>query len=157
MVTHPVYSREGGFPSLLENIIRKKSQDQNYPRSRFPQLSTEEKNFIRGTYDYFGLNYYSTIYNTVDEYNRSKPKGLRSLLNYIRQSYDNPEVMIMESGFSEFSQIYDSYRIEYIYEYLKTMLEAIEDGCNVTRYTYWSLMDNFQWTSGYGYVFFRKV
>lgn len=67
--------------------------------------------------------------------------------------YDNPEVMILENGFSDHGDLKDNDRIEYIYKNLKVMLEAIADGCNVTRYTYWSLMDNFQWSSGYTYVY----
>ena len=35
---------------------------------------------------------------------------------------------------------------KYLYELLKAVKD---DGCNVFGYTMWSLMDNFEWMSGY--------
>ena len=39
-------------------------------------------------------------------------------------------------------------------KYLCELLKAVkDDGCNVIGYTAWSLMDSFEWMSGYTYVF----
>src|SRR5690606_26049053 len=44
----------------------------------------------------------------------------------------------------------DSQRIAYVREALAGVLRAIADGIDVRGYTYWSLLDNFEWAFGYG-------
>lgn len=44
----------------------------------------------------------------------------------------------------------DAQRIEYVREALVGVLEVMADGIPVQGYTYWSLLDNFEWTFGYG-------
>lgn len=60
MMTHPIYSKKGGFPDFIENTIRERSIDQKFSRSRLPELRSDEIAFIRGTYDFFGLNFHTT-------------------------------------------------------------------------------------------------
>lgn len=43
----------------------------------------------------------------------------------------------------------DTTRIHYYKAYLKNMKKAINNGVNVTGYFAWSLVDNFEWQSGY--------
>lgn len=57
--------------------------------------------------------------------------------------------MILESGYSDGGELEDTDRIEYYREYMGATLDAIADGCNVTGYSAWSLMDNFEWLEGY--------
>lgn len=40
--------------------IGAKSAAQGYARSRLPEFTEEEKAYVRGTSDYFGLNHYSS-------------------------------------------------------------------------------------------------
>lgn len=76
--------------------------------------------------------------------------GLRMLLNWIKEQYNSPEIMITENGFSDAGGIDDTDRKNYYQQYLTVVLEALlEDNVNVTAYTAWSLMDNFEWMSGY--------
>lgn len=80
------------------------------------------------------------------------PWGFKEILKWIRDSYDNPEVIIFENGFSEgHSTLDDVDRANYYKNYLNYMLDAIGEGCNVTGFTAWSLMDNFEWNKGYRY------
>ncbi|KAK4484053.1 hypothetical protein RD792_011272 [Penstemon davidsonii] len=82
------------------------------------------------------------------------PYGMRSLMNYIRQKYGNPPVIITENGmdddFVTFKDaLNDEKRIKYHNDYLNNLLAAIKDGCNVKGYFAWSLLDNWEWGAGF--------
>ncbi|KAL4712799.1 hypothetical protein ACJJTC_011869 [Scirpophaga incertulas] len=81
------------------------------------------------------------------------PWGFYKLLVFIKEQYNNPTVMITENGFSTSTGLQDDARINYYREYLDAMLDAIDEGCNVSGYTAWSLMDNFEWMAGYTELF----
>ncbi|OWR50268.1 seminal fluid protein CSSFP001 [Danaus plexippus plexippus] len=77
------------------------------------------------------------------------PHGIRKALKWVKENCNNPPIMITENGFATFGGLEDMDRIFYFRKYLYSILDAIEiDGCNVTSYTVWSLMDNFEWDSG---------
>ncbi len=44
----------------------------------------------------------------------------------------------------------DEQRITYVRAALEGVLRAVADGIDVRGYTYWSLLDNFEWAYGYG-------
>jgi beta-glucosidase len=44
----------------------------------------------------------------------------------------------------------DDQRIEYVGRALGGVLRCLDDGIDVRGYTYWSLLDNFEWAFGYG-------
>ncbi|KAL3718690.1 hypothetical protein ACJRO7_003761 [Eucalyptus globulus] len=85
------------------------------------------------------------------------PKGIRSLLLYMKKKYSDPLIYITENGIDEFNnemlpleqQLVDNMRIDYYYRHLSYVLRAIKDGVNVKGYFAWSLLDNFEWTDGY--------
>ena len=47
-------------------------------------------------------------------------------------------------------QIIDQGRIDYLRSYTDAMRGAIRAGADVRGYFVWSLLDNFEWNSGYG-------
>ncbi|KAJ3649795.1 hypothetical protein Zmor_021516 [Zophobas morio] len=174
---HPVYHPDGNYPQVMIDRIAERSQKEGFSKSRLPEFSAEEVDYIRGTFDFLSLNTYTTNlakWTTDHEigtpgyyadlsvstyqdpsWNGSAwikvvPWGLRKLLNWIDQTYDHPEIVITENGYADDGRLDDPDRINYYAEYLTAVLESIyEDGLNVTAYTAWSLMDNFEWTSGY--------
>ncbi|KAM5567360.1 hypothetical protein ABKV19_015443 [Rosa sericea] len=86
------------------------------------------------------------------------PEGMRSLMNYIKQKYGNPPVIITENGMDDPNSPFislkdalkDKKRINYHRDYLSNLLASIkEDGCNVNGYFAWSLLDNWEWAAGY--------
>uniref|UniRef100_A0A2N9G7W5 Beta-glucosidase n=1 Tax=Fagus sylvatica TaxID=28930 RepID=A0A2N9G7W5_FAGSY len=85
------------------------------------------------------------------------PSGFRDLLLYVKTKYHNPLIYITENGIDEFNNatltleeaLVDNHRVEYYHSHLWNLLSAIKDGVNVKGYFAWSLLDNFEWGSGY--------
>ncbi|KAL5217701.1 hypothetical protein ABZP36_018385 [Zizania latifolia] len=45
--------------------------------------------------------------------------------------------------------LHDTARIEFYKNYITELKQGIDDGANVVAYFAWSLLDNFEWLSGY--------
>nr|AEW67361.1 beta-glucosidase [Coptotermes formosanus] len=174
-VLHPIFSATGDYPPVMKEWLGKKCKEEGYSRSRLPSFTKEEIELVRGTWDYLGINHYTTIFTYQsdkgefiftdmgvarirhDKYAMAAsgwlqvvPWGFRKLLNWIAKEYNNPPVLITENGFSDHGEIDDTNRVDYYIKYLCELLKAVkEDGCNVFGYTVWSLMDNFEWGAGY--------
>ncbi len=43
----------------------------------------------------------------------------------------------------------DTQRVDYVRQALSGLLDAVDEGVDVRGYTYWSLLDNFEWAFGY--------
>ncbi|CAN1238034.1 Putative beta-glucosidase 41 [Linum grandiflorum] len=89
---------------------------------------------------------------------RIVPWGIRKLMNYVKDKYGNPHVIITENGMddpnspfiSREKALQDEKRIEYHRDYLSNLSASIrEDKCNVGGYFIWSLLDNWEWNMGY--------
>ncbi|CAN8286475.1 unnamed protein product [Cochlearia groenlandica] len=86
------------------------------------------------------------------------PEGIRKLLNYIKNKYNNPTIYITENGYDDNDAgtkpreqlLKDTKRIEYHEKHLQELHKAITvDGCDVRGYSAWSFLDNFEWERGY--------
>ncbi|XP_069695524.1 myrosinase 1-like isoform X1 [Periplaneta americana] len=176
-VLHPICSSAGDYPPLMKEWMAKRSKEEGYTRSRLPSFTLEEIEMIKGSYDFIGVNHYTTYQakNTFEGkyvpylkdadveltqlpawpsglafWNKVVPWGIRKILNWISREYSNPSVLISENGYSDNGELDDMNRIHYTNAYLNEMMKAIyEDGCNVFGYTVWSLLDNFEWSNGY--------
>nr|CAD7195860.1 unnamed protein product [Timema douglasi] len=172
---HPIYSAKGDYPAIMKEQLMNLSLAEGRTRSRLPELGEEWVNYIRGTHDFFGLNHYSTSLvspstngttlfglsdagilqetdpNWAVNGTTMVPWGLRALLNWVKEEYNNPPVFITENGLGQSAkELQDNNRITYYKLYLNEVLNAMnEDNCTVIGYTAWSLIDNLEWSSGY--------
>lgn len=120
--------------------------------------------------DYIGFNYYtrdyihfegfspSKIFGTVCSQSHHKDSGKRSFLGWeiypegmynmlMEFSKYGLPIMITENGVSVTD---DNVRIDFIKAHLKQVHRAIKDGAPIFGYLHWSLLDNFEWTDGFG-------
>lgn len=112
--------------------------------------------------DFFALNHYTTIF-LDDKSSNLKfpitsssswlyyyPPGFGKLLRWIDETYHlndrNISMRITENGWSSDKLIDDDDRIMYLKNY---MLQAQHSKVNITHYYVWSLIDNFEWASGF--------
>ncbi|XP_065348184.1 myrosinase 1-like [Cloeon dipterum] len=175
---HPVYSQDGDYPAVMKEFVAFHSAEEGYPESRLPQFTPEEIAYVKGTYDFFGLNHYTTMLaenglfpytpsyirdgEIIPSFNASWPEsaaiwlrvvpwGFRKVLNWVSNEYNGVPIFVTENGYADSpDQIDDVDRVNYYTSYINEMLKAIKlDGVNVIGYTAWSLIDNFEWTAGY--------
>ncbi|XP_021353931.1 lactase-phlorizin hydrolase-like, partial [Mizuhopecten yessoensis] len=79
------------------------------------------------------------------------PTGIRRMLNWMKDQYKNVPIFITENGVSDRNgSLLDDNRISYHKNYINQVLKAIRlDKVDVSGYTAFSLMDNFEWSRGY--------
>nr|AHZ59661.1 glycoside hydrolase family 1 [Phyllotreta striolata] len=87
---------------------------------------------------------------TSAEHIKVVPWTIRPLLNWIASHYNNPGIVITENGYPSWNGDKDDRRLYYIKNYLSYIRTTMEeDGVKVLGYTVWTLLDNFEWTSGF--------
>ncbi len=74
------------------------------------------------------------------------PAALGNTIRWAHQAIGKP-IYVTENGIATDD---DTRRIAFIDEALKGVRACIDEGIPVHSYMYWSLLDNFEWTSGYG-------
>ena len=124
--------------------------------------------------DWFGLNHYSPVYVTAQPNAMlgydfgDKPAGVPltpigwpinpeafgETLRMVHDNYRLP-IYVLENGLGNFDKpdeagaVADLDRVEFLRRYIGAMDEAAADGVDVRGYFVWSLLDNFEWASGY--------
>lgn len=87
------------------------------------------------------------------------PQGLTDTLCWIKDRYGDLPIYITENGaaFDDAASpnqiIDDPRRVQYLMAHLKAARDAIAAGANLRGYFVWSLLDNFEWQSGYAIRF----
>lgn len=90
------------------------------------------------------------------------PPGIYHLMKYMKQKYSTiPPIYITENGVDEFNNssltikqaLKDPTRVKYHSDHLKYLAMSIKEGVDVRGYFVWSLLDNFEWASGYSVRF----
>lgn len=77
------------------------------------------------------------------------PQALANTIRWAHQAIGKP-IYVTENGISTND---DVRRIAFIDEALAGVRDCLDEGIPVHSYLYWSLLDNFEWTSGYGVPF----
>ncbi|GJN02362.1 hypothetical protein PR202_ga19704 [Eleusine coracana subsp. coracana] len=135
----------GDYPSEMRRILGPK----------LPKFTSKQKEKLLATkLDFIGLNHYSTAYlmdcifspceivDPVDGDARVASSAVRDDGLPIGEPASNSNMTAMDF-------INDTPRIDYIHDYLTFLTSAIRKGADVRGYFVWSLLDDFEWTSGY--------
>ncbi len=82
------------------------------------------------------------------------PDALYWSSKFLYERYRRP-ILVTENGFAGNDwvaldgHVHDGPRIDFLHRYLRSLRRAAEEGVPVLGYQCWSLLDNFEWASGY--------
>lgn len=177
LYANPIFN--GNWPQVVIDRVSERSKRENFTKSRLPKFTKEEIDYINGTFDFMGFNTYWTnlvanieesVYGipsymkdirarvTIDPSwmlgsngNTIVPYGARKFLQWVKKTYNNPEIFVTENGVADDgTSLDDNIRINFYTEYLTAIWNAMyEDNVRIFGFTAWSLMDNLEWTDGY--------
>ncbi|WP_115719119.1 GH1 family beta-glucosidase [Gallaecimonas mangrovi] len=82
------------------------------------------------------------------------PNGMRQVLSWLREDYGNPPTYITENGAAYTDvlangQVHDPLRMQYLKTHIAAVMDCRAKGSDVRGYFAWSLLDNFEWATGY--------
>jgi beta-glucosidase len=115
----------------------------------------QTKNYL----DFIGINHYLTHYircskkiihdQIADTEKYEWPQKPKGILEVIREAskYKKP-IYITENGMP-CDEIDDTQRQNYLKDVFVQLQNALGEGIDLRGYFYWSLLDNFEWASGY--------
>jgi beta-glucosidase len=165
------------------NVILEGKYTEKYLKSfgkNPPKFTDEELKIISSPLDFVGLNVYNPTHlieaadnaggykvipfaksfpTTTSKWEYIAPEALYWATKHVKDIWDVKEMYITENGSSstdertEDNKIYDTDRISFLRNYLTQLQRAVSENVPVKGYFYWSLMDNFEWTSGYSVTF----
>jgi beta-glucosidase len=144
-----------------------------------PKVKPGDMETISVKTDFLGVNYYTRQYARYAWYipflgawvdrdpppgishpvlgPQAYPKGISELLKRYRDEYGAPVIYITENGTGdhdmviEGERLIDTHRVQYLQHYLAELEKAIQAGSDVGGYFMWTLIDNFEWQSGYSH------
>jgi beta-glucosidase len=133
-----------------------------------PRIEGDDLKAIAIPMDFLGINYYMrSIVSAIEPVNLETtgceltdmgwevyPEGLTELLVRLHQDYKVPPMFVTENGSAFKDQlvngrIHDVRRTSYIKCHIDAVLAAMKQGVPMAGYMVWSLLDNFEWASGY--------
>jgi len=138
-------------------------------------LSAEDLKLIHQPIDYIGLNYYTRVFVTDDAeaspirargvtQGTSRtligwevyPEGLTETLLMLHERYHGTPIFITETGAAfkdpepvDGEDIQDLERVEFLRSHIRAAMAAYDQGVDLRGFFVWSLLDNFEWNSGY--------
>ena len=160
----------GGLRWYVEPLLKGE-----YPADVLQDLAADAPRVLPGDMaqikvplDFLGVNYYMrSVVSSAEPWDVKTsgneitdmgwevyPQGLTELLVRLHRDYTLPPIFITENG-AAFQdevvdrQVHDGQRQRYIARHIAATLEAMRQGVRVDGYFVWSLLDNFEWASGY--------
>ncbi len=145
-----------------------------YYGDQVPEIRDGDLALISAPMDYLGVNYYAAarirhdpngplphakkIANkklplTADR--EINPPWLFGVLQRLTETYPFPRYFISENGaafddaLSDDGQVHDQGRVDFLQAHIRQAEKAVRAGLPLKGYFIWSLMDNFEWASGY--------
>ncbi|MCX8518092.1 MAG: GH1 family beta-glucosidase [Rhodoferax sp.] len=134
-----------------------------------PKILAGDMEAIATPMDFMGVNYYTrSVVSAAGPWDNKQsglpitemgwevyPEGLTELLVRMHQDYPVPPLYVTENGgaFKDAmhdGQVHDAARTDYIARHIEAVAEAMRQGVRMEGYMVWSLLDNFEWASGYG-------
>ena len=133
-----------------------------------PQMQPGDLAHMHTPNDFLGINYYtrgvvsaSGIWDAAtgghaltDMGWEIYPDGLTELLLRLHREWPVPALFVKENGAAFKDQllagrVHDAARTDYIARHIAAVGQALQQGVPMAGYMVWSLMDNFEWASGY--------
>ncbi|PTT82877.1 beta-glucosidase [Pelomonas sp. HMWF004] len=133
-----------------------------------PQVEAGDLARIRQPLDFLGINFYTRSLISADGTPPQVPgkRGFSDMgweivpevfaahLVRLAREYSPPPIYITENGMANADRVVDgrvpdAARIAYLSSHLQALSTAMRLGVDVRGYFYWSLLDNFEWNSGY--------
>ena len=133
-----------------------------------PLIEAGDMAHIATPMDYLGINYYTRHVASAGQPFDAKalglpvtdmdweiyPQGLTELLLRLHRSHVLPPLYITENGGAfkdplSDGQVHDADRKDYLQTHIAAVADALDQGVPMAGYMVWSLMDNFEWASGY--------
>ena len=133
-----------------------------------PQVQGGDLRDIATPMDFLGINYYARSvvsasgawdvktsgHALTDMGWEVYPDGLTELLLRLTRDWKVPPLYVMENGAAfkdtlNEGQVQDVERTDYIARHIAAVGQAMRQGAPMAGYMVWSLLDNFEWASGY--------
>jgi beta-glucosidase len=167
----PVFGK--GYPA---DMVAAYHEAGHFGPRRLPFVVPGDMAVIATPIDFLGLNYYTSLaIRTGREQSDDSgvppgapapegytemgwpitPGALTSYLTRVNEEYGPDAIIISENGASyadgpdAAGEVFDERRIRYLSRHIDAVLSAVKAGVPVTGYFAWSLLDNFEWSSGF--------
>jgi beta-glucosidase len=141
-----------------------------------PDFTAEDMKIISTPNDFIGINIYNPVYVRAD---KDSPKGFAEVTlqedhprmnmpwlhidpsitywapRFLKELWDVKGVYITENGCAALDKldhngkVYDTGRLMYLRNHFMSASRAVNEGWPLKGYFVWSLLDNFEWASGY--------
>jgi beta-glucosidase len=133
-----------------------------------PRVEAGDLEAISTPMDFLGINYYTRgVVSASGAWSAQTggkpltdmgweivPEGLTELLTRLHRDWTLPALYVKENGAAfqdrlEGGRVHDRERTDYIASHIAAVGDALAAGVPMAGYMVWSLMDNFEWASGY--------